>query len=939
MSPGDVPDRWTRAKELFACAVELPAGEQADFVTRACAGDDALLAEVTGLLRADAHPAGLLDRTLDAGSLGLAAEAPAGPPLAAGTTIGAWRLVRPLGHGGMGIVYLAERTDASFAQRAALKIVRGGLISRALEERFLRERRILARLEHPGIARLLDGGFTPEGQPWFAMELVEGEPITEWAGNRALDVPARLRLFLDACAAVQYAHRRLVIHRDLKPANILVDSDGRVRLLDFGVARLIDEAADEAGLTRAGWHALTPAYAAPEQLRGEAPTTATDVFGLGAVLYELLCGNPIREPGAAEPAEFRRTIDREIPPLAAHDHLPAAVRRRLRGDLETIAAVALAPEPERRYPSVEALTSDIERHLAAIPVKARPSSTAYRVARYVRRHRVGVAASATVVALLAAGTVGIWWQAVEARREASRAREMAAFLQDLFESVDPDEARGRVVSARELLDRGAERIEELEADPDLRVDVVRTLGELYFRLGAFDRSESLLRQAEAEALAAFGKDDSRTAVVRAALGYTLTDASRYAEAEAIIEAALAASRASEDPEATLLSLDALAHLRYLQGRYEESRDLRLEQRPLAEALRGPDSEEVASLFNSLGACEMQLENFAEADRLYAEALRRQRAIYGNDHRLVANTLGLIGSVRLREGRPRDAEPFQREVLAIRERVLGPEHPDIARSLDQLAISLERQGRRDEARVLAERALELRRRVLGPRHSDVAATLMNLATIAYRTGDLEGALARQLESLEIYREAFGEHPHLAHALANTGVIMRDLGRYEEAREKLDESLAMRRKLSGDDHTNVAVSRLYLAKLERMTGRLPLAEDQYRQALEIFQLRLPAGHARIAEARAGLGATLVLRDRPGDAVPLLEQASEALRGADTPDELEVAECRLWLGAALAKLSRGAEARSHLEAAQATLLRLRGPGHSLSARATAELAALGS
>ncbi len=938
MSANDVPDRWTRAKELFARAIELPAGEQATFVVRECTGDPGLLAEVTGLLRADSQPAGLLDGTLDVESLGLGAEPAIAPPLATGTTIGAWRLVRALGHGGMGIVYLAERTDASFAQRAALKIVRGGLASQALEERFVRERRILARLEHPGIARLLDGGLTQEGQPWFAMDFVEGDPITDWAEKHSLDVPARLRLFLDVCAAVQYAHRRLVIHRDLKPANILVDADGRVRLLDFGVARLIDDAAGEAGLTRAGLHALTPAYAAPEQMRGEPPTTATDVFGLGAVLYELLCRKPIREPGPAEPADFLRTIDRDIPPLASHGHLQSAEKRRLRGDLETIAAVALAPEAERRYQSVEALGADIERHLAAIPVQARPSSAAYRIARYVRRHRVGVAASATVVALLAAGTVGIWWQAVEARREAARAREMAAFLQDLFAAVDPDEARGRVVSARELLDRGAERINELKADADLRVDVVRTLGELYFRLGAFDRSELLLRQAETESLAAFGEDDARTAVVRAALGYTLTDASRYAEADAVIAAALAAGRESEDPGATLLSLDALAHLRYLQGRYQESRDLRLEQRPLAESLHGPDSEEAAALFNSLGACEMQLENFGEADRLYTEALRRQRTIHGNDHRSVANTLGLIGSLRLREGRPRDAEPFQREVLAIRERVLGPAHPDIARSLDQLAIALERQGRREEARLLAERALELRRRVLGSRHSDVAATLMNLATIAYRTGDLEGALVRQLESLAIYRDAFGEHPHLAHALANSGVILRDLGRYGEARQMLEESLAMRRKLSGDELSDVAVSRLYLAKLERMTGRLPVAEDLYRQALGIFELRLPDGHARIAEARIGLGATLVLRDRPGEAIPYFESAVAALGVADPPDELGLAECRLWLGAALAKLSRGAEARLHLEGARTALVRLRGPDHEMTAQATAELAALG-
>ena len=936
MAGSESTDRWSRAKELFERAVELPPAKRADFVARECAQDPDLLSEVNGLLRADAAPAGLLDRTLHAGSLVLEPE-PVCEPLAAGTAIGAWRLVRQLGAGGMGIVYLAERADATFAQRAALKIVRGGLASQALEERFLRERRILARLEHPGIARLLDGGLTPEGQPWFAMELVEGEPITEWAEKRALDLPARLRLFLEVCGAVQYAHRRLVIHRDLKPSNILIDADRRVHLLDFGVARLVDDAAEETGLTRIGLHALTPAYAAPEQIRGEPPTTATDVFGLGAILYELLSGRPIREPAGTAPADLVRTLDREIPPLASLPHLPPVQRRRLRGDIETIVSTALALEPDRRYASVDAFAADIERHLASVPLRARPPSAAYRIGRYVRRHRVGVAASAVVFALLVAGVAGVLWQAREARREAARAQEMSAFLQDLFASVDPEEARGRVVTARELLDRGADRIDELKADPDLRVEIVRTLGQLYYRLGAFDRSETLLRQSEAESLAAFGEDDPRTAVVRAALGYTLTDASRYPEAETAIGAALAASRKSEDQEATLLSLDALAHLRYVQGSYQESRDLRLEQRPIAESLRGPDSEEVAALFNSLGACEMQLENFDEADRFYAEALRRQRAIHGNDHPSVANTLGLVGSLRLRQGRPRDAEPFQREVLSIRQRVLGPGHPDIARSLDQLAIALDRQGRAEEARLFAERALEIRRRVLGPRHSDIAATLMNLATIAYRTGDLEGALVRQLESLAIYRESFDEHPHLAHALANAGVILRDLGRYGEARPMLDESLAMRRKLSGDQHTNVAVSRLYLATLERMTRRLPAAEDQYREALAIFQSRLPDGHARIAEAKMGLGATLLLSGRTPEALPLLESAHEALRADGSVTDLQLAESHIWLGAALAAGSRGPEARAHLEEGRATVAELRGPDHELAVRAAAELAAL--
>jgi eukaryotic-like serine/threonine-protein kinase len=936
MTAGENPDRWTRARALFERAVDLPPAERDDFVARECAQDPELLSEVTGLLRADASPAGLLDRTLHAESLGLGQE-PGSAPLAAGTTIGAWRLVRQLGAGGMGIVYLAERADATFAQRAALKVVRGGLASRALEERFLRERKILARLEHPGIARLLDGGLTPEGQPWFAMELVEGEPITDYAQHHALDVPARLRLFLDVCAAVQHAHRQLVIHRDLKPANILIDGDGRVRLLDFGVARLVDDTAEETGLTRIGLHALTPAYAAPEQIRGEPPTTATDVFGLGAILYELLAGKPIREPAGAAPTDLVRTLDREIPPLGSLRHLPPVQRRRLRGDLETIASAALAFEPERRYASVDALAADIERHLASVPVRARPASTAYRFGRYVRRHRVGVVASAVVLALLVAGVAGVLWQAQEARLEAARAREMSAFLQDLFTAVDPEEARGRVVTARELLDRGAERIGELKADPEVRVDVVRTLGELYFRLGLFDRSESLLRQAESEALAAFGADDPRTARVRASLGYTIADAGRYDEAARIAEIAIAASRKSGDEEALLYGLDTLGHVRYLQGRHAEGRDLGLEMLPLAERVLGPNSKQVAALYNGIGAAEMQLDNHERADRFLAEALRRQRRILGDVHTSVANTLGLIANLRGRQGRYKEAEPLQREALAIRERVLGADHPDLAISYDSLATTMDHLGRRDEARALYVQGLELRRRVLGERHPEVAGSLTNLSTFEYRIGDLESALERQLEAIAIYRESVGEIRNLAFAVGNAGVMLRDLGRYEEARPKLEESLAMRRRLMGEDNSAVATARMHLATLDRLTGRLAAAESQYREALAIFESGLPAGHTRIAEARIGLGAALVLRDRTAEALPLLEQAHEMLRASESVNDARLAECQLWLGAALARQSRPTEARILLDQASATLAGLRGPNDALSIQAASELAAL--
>jgi serine/threonine-protein kinase len=921
---------WTRARALFERAIELPDGALASLLDRECGDDQELRRKVLELLRADAAAGGILDAPLDASMLDGTPEGAFRP----GTLVGSWRLIRELGHGGMGVVFLAERADRAYEQRTALKIVRGGLVSGALERRFLRERQILARLQHPGIARLLDGGFTDEGQPYFVMELVEGEPLTDWAAGRELDLPQRLRLFLDVCDAVQYAHRQLVVHRDLKPANILVTADGRIRLLDFGVARLLDDASGEAGLTRTGILLLTPEYAAPEQVRGEPATTATDVYGLGAVLYELLSGKRIREVDSHSLTELLRMLESEILPLGERQDLPPSLQRRIRGDLETIAHCALAREPQRRYATVDAMAADVQRHLENRPVLARPDSARYRLGKYLRRHRVGVATTAAAVALLALGVAGTFWQAQQAQREAARAREMSAFLKDLFSSVAPEQTLGRVVTARELLDTGAARIDELRADPDVRVDVLLTLGDLYFRLGVFHRSQALLTQAESEALAAFGANDVRTAEVQNSLGYILTELSRYDEADEVVGRALATSRRLDDRLVLSHSLDALAHLRFNQDRYEEARDLRRELLELNTELHGADSWEVAATLQSLGTIEMDRENYDEGGRLLAEALRREREIVGSQHPSVANTLEVIAVLKLRQGRPREAEPYQREALAIRTEVLGEEHPDVARSLDQIALILQRQNRRAEAVELYERALDLRRRVLGAKHTLVADTLTNLATVDYLSGDLTGAAARQREALDIYREAFGEqHPHVAKGLGNLGAILRELRQFDEAEQVLNRALELRRQLFDEEHTDIAVSLLHLAILHRLTNRLPTAELEFRRALAIFEARLPEDHPRVAETRMGLGATLALSGRAAESLSLLESAYENVHGRIEGDDVRVAESRLWLGMALARLSRDAEALPHLQSAHTVFGALRGPEYYMTQQAAEE------
>ena len=372
----DDKEHWERVESLFAAALEMPADERSAFLDVACGEDAALREELGAMLQADADAEGVLDRPLSIDEYGSQA-----PPLllAVGEQVGPWRILSELGRGGMGVVYLAERADGTYEQQVALKVIRGGLLGADMEPRFGRERRILGRMQHPNIARLIDAGATDGGWPFLVMELVHGEPITAWSTSNNLGIKDRLRLALQVCDALQHAHRSLVVHRDLKPGNILVDRDGTVRLLDFGVARLLASPDDDATmLTRSGYIPLTPEYAAPEQMSDNAVTTATDIFSLGAVLYELLCDQPPRGKVTGSPVEMLQAMERTIAPPSARRDMPLAWRRQLQGDLDAIVQKATAADPTRRYGSVSDLAEDIRRYLAHEPVLARPESLTYR---------------------------------------------------------------------------------------------------------------------------------------------------------------------------------------------------------------------------------------------------------------------------------------------------------------------------------------------------------------------------------------------------------------------------------------------------------------------------------------------------------------------------------------------------------------------------------
>ena len=498
------PGRWQRLAEWFDRALDEP--EEAERLVAALRLEDPDLAEELAALLAEAASG------LDTGPDRLAAivdQAAGWLEGGDGGTVGPYRLIGEVGRGGSGTVYLATRADEGFPLNVALKMVDRRFASRRDRERLIEERRILATLDHPNIARVFDAGTAADGTPYFVLEHIQGEPIDRHCDRLRLTVPERLELFLGVCEAVAYAHRRLVIHRDIKPSNILVSAQGVPKLLDFGIAKVLED--DRAGLTQPGERLLTPAFASPEQVAGDALTTATDLYSLGALLFVLLAGRPPLPVDGLRPAEIERRICEEEPPLASvaasedagataelRRSSPARLRRRLRGDLDTIVAKALRKEPQRRYSSVEQLIEDLRRHLDGQPIAARRDSALYRSWRFVARHRAAVLAAGLVVLALVAGLVSTVLQMRRAQLEQARTEQVAGFLVGLFESVDPAVARGAEPTAREILDRGARDLlagRSAGAGPEVQATLAGTIGRVYRQLGHYAEAERLLEHA------------------------------------------------------------------------------------------------------------------------------------------------------------------------------------------------------------------------------------------------------------------------------------------------------------------------------------------------------------------------------------------------------------------------------------------------------------
>jgi eukaryotic-like serine/threonine-protein kinase len=756
-----------------------------------------------------------------------------------GRTLGAYLIEDRIAAGGMGVVYRARRADEQFERGVAIKVLSSTLASDDAQRRFRTERQILANFSHPNIAQLLDGGTTDEGVPYLVMEYIEGLPIDEYCTRNALPVAARLRLFMQVCAAVQYAHQRLVVHRDVKPSNVLVTGAGVPKLLDFGIAKLLEGAEGRAAASQtvADARLLTPRNASPEQIRGAPITTASDIYSLGVLLYELLTEQPPYDVSSLAPTGLQAAICEKDPD-------PPSSRRKLASDLDNIVMTAMRKEPERRYASAAALAEDIGRFLESRPVQARPNAWSYRARKFMRRNWIAVSGSAAACVAIAA-VVTFYTLRVAAERDraeiaAAKSRETAEFLTDIFRGSDPSTAQGRPLTAIELLDRSARNInEKFHGQPVVRSDLLATMAESYKNLSAYDRSGPMYEQS----LAIRDAEGLHHTYDYASILYSLANLrrfeGRFADSERDFKEVLKIlERISPGPnEDTAQTLTHLGTLYYEMGRHAES--LEAQQRALAMSmsLHGEHHEETADKMNNIALVLRELDRYAEAEQYLRKALKVRGDLLGPRHPGYLTTHYNLGLVLKTTGRVEEAARIQREVLAVREVVLGAEHVYIGTTLTALGDALTELGKFDEAREVLERGQRILAARLSPDHWRVATVLRELGELSLERGDAAHAAAPLQRAYDISAKTYGEQSEEAHQaqviLAAALLAQGDLAR---AGTMLETSCEYLRKNSGPDSSRIT-------RCLQELGGLRIRQDRFSEAQPLLEQAL-RNHERIS-----------------------------------------------------------------------------------------------
>lgn len=830
-------ERLNRVKELFDKAIMINQKERESFLEMECGSDIELKNEVISLIASLNNTKDFLEEPL---TISEQDKNNFVDPYI-GKQIGSYIIDGEAGVGGMGVVYSGRRNDKEFAQKVAIKILKHGITSEYLLKRFQIERQTLANLQHPNIARLLDGGRTVDGLPYLIMEFIDGIPITQYCNENNLAIEQTLKIFRDVCGAVQYAHQNLVIHRDLKPGNILITTDGNVKLLDFGIAKLIDEELVDYsdGLTKTGvWH-LTPEYASPEQIKGEKITTASDVYSLGVLLYQILTGFQPYKITNNSPASISKIITEEII-IKPSDKLKQTLitndvnkilldknYKHLKGDLDNIVLKAMNKDPLRRYVSVEQMSEDIRRHLTGLPVIAQKDTAGYRLNKFIRRHKVGFITSVGVICFLITSLVAIIWQANIAAKErdnvkleAKKVETVNSFLQNMLSSADPTEV-GRDVKVYDMLHKSALNLEKsFSGQPEIEAAIQKTIGVTFTNLGEYDEAKPHLERSVHLNEKVYGKDNFHTGESYHALALYYHWIGDLKAADSLYSKGLKIFRADfNTPKRSLASaINDYAILKYDFADYQEAKKLHQESLDLYLKYFGENDKDVSSVYNNLAIILQEEKDLDKAEEYFNKALKINIELLGESRPEVSTNYNNLAFIYIDKNQFDKAEEYFKKSLDLKIKYFGREHSVVGFAYSNLSAMQERMGKINEAENNAILSINNLEKSVNQNHIWLGLAYFRFTKVLIDKGEYKTALNYIQKTLKIQYENYDEdHPNLISSISELGVIQFHLNNLTEAEKNLVKGYDGVKKIKGEKNFNTIRLLKYLVKLYKKTNK--------------------------------------------------------------------------------------------------------------------------
>lgn len=904
-------DKWEKIIDVFNSALEVETNERNEFVNQQFKDDPVSVNEVLELLNSHEEAEDFIEEP----PVNLSSEALAkNNDSNLGKQIGAYKIEKQIGTGGMGTVFLASRADKQFEQKVAIKLLKRGMDTNQIIQRFKYERQILAELNHPYIAKLLDGGTTDDGLPYFVLEYIEGLPITEYCQTNKLNLLERLSLFRQVCDAISYAHQNLVVHRDIKPSNIIVTEEGTPKLLDFGIAKVLDTDIERTNLTVAGERLMTPKYASPEQVRGKQITTSSDVYSLGVLLFELLTGNLPYKLESNSQNEIEKIICEQEPSLPSSgfnnetletkenletvdSEFQKANSKLLKGDLDNITLMALEKQPNARYESVNEFSTDIKRYLKGLPVIARKHTYFYRVSKFVRRHSIGVAVAGLFAVLLIGFAVNTQIQANRIASERDRSEKALSFMRDIFKGSDPANTEGKEISARELLDTGVIKIEnELNEQPDVQAELMDTVGQVYQSLGLYEKAESLFKKALEKRRDFFGNESFEVAQTLLHLGDVQRIKANFAEAEKNTQESLEIRRnlfgKNSDEYIDILGL--LVQINFDKKDLAKAEEFAVERISLSKNIHGNESKQTIAGLINLADVQMNRSETEKAEKSAREAVELSKKVFDKPSEEAFDSNIMLARLLFFKKREFvESKELLDEAEKIGEEVYGKIHPRIVWILTNKAFHNVEQEKYKEAINISNKILEIQRQLYGDEHALIASILNEKGGYYFQAEEYENAENMWNQALKMRQKLLGaEHPRVTGILSNLALVKYEQGDYSASADAFRKSLAIQKKVMKETDPQIGFSLVGLGKSLVADGKAQQAESMIREGVGILEKSFFKNTWYFADAQNVLGVCLLAQNKHKEAEPLLTSSYEKIKEKHGENHKKTNQAREYL-----------------------------------------------